>query len=145
MTFLAASIVFILDRVTKIMVVNSISYGQSIKVLPNIFNLTLVLNTGTAFGLFKGQNILFAACSLLAIIVITGYAMTHKNLGFAVSLALGLILGGALGNLIDRIKFGHVIDFFDFRIWPVFNVADSALTAGTAILIIILCTRYSLR
>ena len=145
MTFLTASIVFVLDRITKIMVVNSISYGQSIKVLPKVFHLTLVLNNGTAFGLFKGQNILFAVFSLLAIIVIAGYVMTHKNTGFAVSLALGLIFGGALGNLVDRIRFGHVIDFLDFRIWPVFNIADSALTAGTSILIIILCTRYSLK
>ena len=145
MTFLTASLVFVLDRLTKIMVVNNIAYGQSIKILPKIFHLTLVLNNGTAFGLFKGQNILFAVFSLLAIILISGYVMTHKNTGFAASAALGLILGGALGNLVDRIKFGHVIDFLDFRIWPVFNIADSALTVGTFVLIIILCTRYSLK
>ena len=138
-----ASLVFILDRITKIIAVRTMSYGQSINVLPNIFHITLVSNNGTAFGLMKGQNVILAVVAAVAVVLIVIYAVTHKGLGFAVSLALGLILGGALGNLLDRIKFGYVIDFFDFRIWPVFNIADSAITVGMIILVIILCTRSS--
>ena len=145
MTFLVASLLFVLDRVAKIAVAKNMSYGQSIPVLPKIFHLTFVLNDGTAFSLFKGQNTILAGLSALVIIFIIGYAMIHKAPGLAVSLALGLILGGALGNLVDRIKFGRVIDFLDFRVWPVFNVADSCITIGIAILIITLCTRYSLK
>jgi len=143
MIFLMASLVFILDRITKIIAVRTMSYGQSINVLPNIFHITLVSNNGTAFGLMKGQNVILAVVAAVAVVLIVIYAVTHKGLGFAVSLALGLILGGALGNLLDRIKFGYVIDFFDFRIWPVFNIADSAITVGMIILVIILCTRSS--
>ena len=134
MIFLAASIVFVLDRITKIMVTGNMSYGQSIKILPDIFHFTFVFNNGTAFGLLKGQNALLAVFSALAIILIAAYAMTHKWLGPVVSSALGLIVGGALGNLFDRVRFGHVIDFLDFRVWPVFNIADSAITIGMVIL-----------
>ena len=146
MTFLAALFVFVLDRLTKIAVAKNMSYGQSIHILPKIFNFTYVTNDGTAFSLFKGQNAILAAISVLAIIVIVFYVVTHKNSGPILSLALGLILGGALGNLVDRIKFGHVIDFLDFRVWPVFNIADSSLTIGISMLVItLLCTRYSLK
>ena len=152
MTFLAAFIVFVLDRVTKIAVVSNMSYGQSIKILPNIFHFTFVLNNGTAFGLFKGANAALAILSVVAITLIIFYVVKHKNLApdqrsgvaghfremskptFASSLALGMILGGAIGNLFDRMRFGYVIDFIDFRIWPVFNIADSAITIGTCFL-----------
>lgn len=143
MIFLLASIVFILDRITKIIAVSTMSYGQSVNVLPNIFNITLVLNNGTAFGLMKGQNAILAVFTAVAVVLIVIYVVTHKGLGLAVSLALGLILGGALGNLLDRIKFGYVVDFLDFRVWPVFNIADSAITVGMLILVVILCTRSS--
>ncbi|MDD5428520.1 MAG: signal peptidase II [Candidatus Omnitrophica bacterium] len=143
MIFALASLVFVLDRITKIIALSAMSSGQSIEVLPNIFHITLVLNNGTAFGLMKGQNTALAVITAAAAVSIVAYAVTHKGLSLAVSSALGLILGGALGNLLDRIKFGCVVDFFDFRIWPVFNIADSAITVGMIILVIILCTRSS--
>ena len=130
MTFLVASLVFVLDRITKIAVASNMSYGQSIKILPNIFHFTFVLNNGTAFGLFKGANAALAILSVVAITLIIFYVLKNK----ANSLALGLILGGALGNLFDRVRFGYVIDFIDFRVWPVFNIADSAITIGTCFL-----------
>ncbi len=141
MIFLVASVVFVIDRITKIVAVSAMSYGQSIEVLPNIFQLTLVFNNGTAFGLLKGQNTILAIITAIAVVLLVAYAVTHKNHSLAVSAAIGFILGGALGNLLDRIKFGYIIDFLDFRVWPVFNIADSAITAGMAILIIILCIR----
>ena len=134
MTFLVASLVFVLDRIAKIAVANNMSYGQSMDILPRIFHLTLVLNNGTAFGLFKGANAALAILSVVVIMLILFYVLKNKAMGFANSLALGLILGGALGNLFDRVKFGYVIDFLDFRVWPVFNIADSAITIGTCLL-----------
>ncbi len=137
MTFLVASLaslVFVLDRITKIAVANNMSHGQSIKILPNIFHFTFVLNNGTAFGLLKGQNAALAAFSALAAAFIVVYAVRRKGMTADVSAALGLILGGALGNLFDRVRFGYVIDFLDFRIWPVFNLADSCITIGIIIL-----------
>jgi len=135
MTFIAASIVFVLDRITKMAAVGNMSYGESIKILPGIFHITLVLNNGTAFGLLKGQNALLAVFSALAAIVIAFYAVTRKSAKTVVSLALGLILGGALGNLLDRVKLGYIVDFLDFRVWPVFNVADSCITIGIVLLL----------
>ncbi|MDO8524903.1 MAG: signal peptidase II [Candidatus Omnitrophota bacterium] len=131
---LAASVVFFLDRITKIAAAGNMSSGESISILPKIFHLTLVLNNGTAFGLMKGQNSALAAFTLLAVIAIIFYIVTRKGLNPVVSSALGLTLGGALGNLFDRIRFGYIIDFLDFRIWPVFNVADSAITIGMVML-----------
>ena len=143
MTFLVASLVFIADRITKIAVTSNMSYGQSIKILPKIFHFTFVLNNGTAFGLLKGQNVFLAVISASAAVLIIIYVMRHRTLKPAVSSAFGLILGGALGNLFDRIRFGYIIDFLDFRVWPVFNIADSAITIGMLILVIMLCTRSS--
>ncbi|MDD5436393.1 MAG: signal peptidase II [Candidatus Omnitrophica bacterium] len=134
MIFLAALLVFVLDRLTKIAAMSNMSYGQSIEVLPKVFHITFIRNDGTAFGLLKGQNTFLALLSVIAIIGILIYAVTHKRIGRGISVALGLVLGGALGNLFDRIRFGCVIDFFDFRVWPVFNVADSAITIGVILL-----------
>jgi len=134
--FFVALTVLILDGLTKFLAVECMSIGQSIKVLPDIFHITLVLNKGAAFGLFKQQKILFIIFATLVIIFIVAYVWKNKIADVALSWALGLILGGAIGNLIDRIRFGHVIDFLDFRIWPVFNLADSAITLGVAILML---------
>lgn len=136
MTFLAAGSIFILDRLTKIMAMSYLVEGQPVEVLPAIFRITLVLNTGTAFGLFKGKARVFSVISIIVIASILVCLLRKRNIEKRLSLALGLILGGACGNLFDRIRFGYVIDFFDFRIWPVFNVADSAITLGIAILIL---------
>lgn len=143
MTFAAAFFVFCLDRLSKIIAVGNMLHGESVKVFPGIFHFTLVFNNGTAFGLMKGFNAVFAVVSALAIAAIIFYVLTRKKIRLAEALALGMILGGALGNLFDRMRFGYVIDFLDFLIWPVFNVADSAITIGIIILVIILCIRPS--
>ena len=135
MIFMIASVAFLIDRITKSIAVNNLFLGQPSKVIPGIFNLTLVLNRGTAFGLFKGWTILFIILSVAVIAGIIIYVLRNKGIDILLSWALGLILGGALGNLFDRLRFGCVIDFFDFRVWPVFNVADSCLTVGVLILI----------
>ena len=132
--FLTALIALGLDRITKIVFSNSLALGQSIKVVPDIFYITLVHNTGAAFGMFKGQTAVFGAVSLVVIVLITIYLFKTKSIELILALALGMILGGAIGNLIDRIWLGYVIDFLDLRIWPVFNIADSCITVGTVIL-----------
>lgn len=137
MTFavlLTAGIVLIADGITKAVAMNLLSYGESLPVIPGAFHLTLVLNKGAAFGVLAHYRLLFVAVSVFAIIAILAYILFRGERSLAVGLALGLVLGGASGNLVDRIRFGYVIDFFDMRIWPVFNVADSCITVGCVLL-----------
>ncbi len=140
--FISICIVFsvvLLDRVTKIFFSNALSLGESIPVVRNIFHFTLVQNTGIAFGLFKNQGIVFIIVPVIAIALIAFNIYYYRNneyVGRAYLIGFSLILAGAIGNLIDRIAFGHVIDFIDFRVWPVFNIADSAITIGTIIILL---------
>ena len=133
--FLVPFIVYILDRITKLLAVKNIVQGESIALIPNIFHITLVYNNGTAFGLLKDQNTPLSWLSLAVIIFIILYIWKKgRDISWNISSSLGLILGGALGNLTDRITLGYIIDFIDLRIWPVFNIADSAITIGLIIL-----------
>jgi len=109
--------------------------SQSIPIINNVLHMTYILNTGAAFGIFKGMNLLLIWISIIIIgAILYNYDKIPKDtvpqIGFA------LIIGGAIGNLIDRIFLGHVIDFIDFRIWPAFNIADSAISIGAVLLII---------
>ena len=135
--------IIIIDHITKLLALAKLTLHQPVSVLP-FFNFTLIYNKGAAFGFLNSaagwQRWLFAAVAILvsAIILRWLYRLPAKQTGSAV--ALSLILGGALGNLWDRIYFGYVIDFFDFHIknwhFPAFNIADSAITIGAIILII---------
>lgn len=125
--FLIAGFVVILDQITKAKALASLKFGESRPIIDKFFHLTLVQNTGAAFGLFKNQAAFFILISVIAIIVIILFFLSKK---MDVYLPLALILGGAIGNLIDRLRFGHVIDFLDFRIWPVFNLADACISVG---------------
>jgi signal peptidase II len=131
---LTALFVFTLDRVAKLAAVKSLACGQSFAVIPGIFHLTLVFNKGAAFGILKEQGLFFALLSAAVIIFIILCLCRSKAGDILTLLASGMLLGGAAGNLTDRVAFGHVIDFLDFRIWPVFNIADSAITAGAVLL-----------
>lgn len=104
--------------------------GESIPVLPDIFHFTLVYNTGIAFGLFSAHRNLLILLISLSIIVLMVLSSAMAGARLLPRLGFALILGGAIGNWIDRIRFQAVIDFLDFRIWPVFNLADSAITVG---------------
>jgi signal peptidase II len=140
-------IVFV-DRVTKIFFSDLLSHGESLPVIRNVFHMTLVHNTGIAFGLFKDQGIVFIIIPLIAVFLlifnIYSYKSHRQDFSLSYIVALSLILGGAIGNLIDRVSFGYVIDFIDFRVWPVFNVADSAITIG-ALIILIKCIPLSVK
>jgi signal peptidase II len=129
---LLSSLVIILDIITKVIIVNKVGYHEVIKVLPFI-NIVHIKNKGAAFGMFAGLgNVFFITVSIIAILFILYYLKAVQKRMEIISLSL--VLGGAVGNLIDRIKVGEVTDFIDFYVnswhWPSFNVADSALTVG---------------
>jgi len=125
-----------LDQSTKFILNNNLALNQSNPVIKGFFYLTLVHNRGAAFGILKNQLPLFIFTSVFAIIFIyINLKNSARNSKLSLSgLGLGLILAGAIGNLIDRLVFGYVIDFLDFCVWPVFNVADSAITVGAILL-----------
>ncbi|MFH1190213.1 MAG: signal peptidase II [Candidatus Omnitrophota bacterium] len=134
--FAIAGFVFAADRLTKYFVAESLALGQSIKIVPGVFHITLVFNDGAAFGVLRDFGIFFVIFSFAVIAFIPLIVYRSSHLDMASAAALALILGGASGNLVDRLKFGYVIDFLDFRIWPVFNVADSCITIGVALIAI---------
>ena len=125
--------VVLLDQFTKFLALRHLS-PTPYSVVPHILDLTLVRNAGVAFGLFSGfAPLLFTliTCSLVFLFIIAN--RSHHEASLWNRWALSLILGGAIGNWIDRVRFAAVIDFIDFRVWPVFNIADSAITLGVCI------------
>lgn len=136
LTLLIISLAIIfLDQITKRMVVDYMQLHKSIPLIKNILHLTYIQNTGAGFGILKGWN---TTLIFLSLIIIGGILFYFDKIikEKPMHIPIALILGGAVGNLIDRIFIGHVIDFIDFRIWPAFNVADSAITIGALWLII---------
>lgn len=133
--WLTALVVLLLDRLTKLLVVYNMKPSESIPLVPGVFHLTYVRNPGAAFGVLAHQRWFFLFVAVIVISFVIYYSRqigpSHKMLQFG----LGLQLGGAVGNMIDRALTGLVVDFLDFRIWPVFNVADSAIVVGTAIVV----------
>lgn len=132
--FLIIPAVFFLDRVSKLWVLNTLAEGESLP-LNFFFHLTRVNNTGAAFGLFRNLRFFLIATSIICIVALTAVLWrrsAHKRSALADTASL-LIVSGALGNLYDRLRYGYVVDFLDFRVWPVFNVADSAITIGVGL------------
>lgn len=127
--------VILSDQFSKFLFSRLLILGEPFVVSKDFFYLTLVHNRGGAFGVLKGWLPLFVLISLLTIGIVWQALKNEKAKAFsAYSLALSLIVAGGIGNLIDRVRFGYVIDFLDFRIWPVFNIADSAITIGAILL-----------
>ncbi len=138
-----SSLILILDQVTKAWVHGRMALHQSIEIIPNFFRLTYLRNTGAAFGFLAGTPtalrigffILVSAVAIGCILYLMKNLRSSQTPWFA---ALALVLGGAVGNLIDRLRMGEVIDFLDFHWyawhWPAFNVADSAITVGVILL-----------
>ncbi|MBC7804506.1 MAG: lipoprotein signal peptidase [Candidatus Parcubacteria bacterium] len=139
--FPLAAAVLVLDRFSKALVLESLAPGES-RPITGFFNLVLVFNTGAAFSFLAGergwQTFLFAGIATVASVVIS-YLIVKNREKRLFCCGLALILGGALGNLYDRLVYGKVVDFLDFHLqgwhWPAFNVADSAIMVGAAILI----------
>ncbi len=136
--FSTALIVVLIDQLTKFLIRQNFELNQSIAVIKNFLHLTYVTNTGSAFGLFKGFNLFFIFFYIVAILIILYLFKDIKENEKSIQAFAGLLLGGTTGNLIDRFFFGAVIDFVDLRIWPVFNLADSAITISVIALIILL-------
>ncbi len=133
--WLIAAITLAADQLAKYSVTSCFVPGESLPVLPPLLHLSYVRNTGAAFGLLKGQQALFILCTLLVIGWIVWEFLRKRPIPAAVVWGYALILGGSVGNLIDRLRVGYVIDFIDLRVWPVFNLGDSAITIGVALLI----------
>lgn len=132
--------VILLDQASKLAVIHGLRIHESVTVIAGFFNLVHVRNRGMAFGLMNRPDINFGfyillCASLTAIVVLLIWFFRLKQDNTRITVGLSLILGGAVGNLIDRLRFREVIDFLDFYLgsyhWPAFNVADSAITAGT--------------
>jgi len=142
---LIVTLIVALDQFSKQWIRNNIPLGGS---LPAMGRLTIVhvQNTGSAFGLFTDQAFLLSIVAVAGLVVVLLFFRYLKQLGLAGGIALSLIFAGALGNLIDRLRLGHVTDFIYVRLWdnfywPAFNVADSAITTGAILLAIVaLCT-----
>lgn len=136
--FLAGTLVPVLDQLSKTWIRTHLVVGGSLYEA-GTFRIVRLNNSGAAFGLFQGQSPALAAIAVAGIILVLAYFLViyRRFPVFDVpmgNLALGLILGGTIGNLIDRLARGHVTDFIDFGFWPAFNVADSVVTAGVIIL-----------
>lgn len=127
--------VIALDQFSKGLVVKSMVPGESIPIIQNIFHLTYVLNPGAAFGIFSNQR-MFLLITGAVLIAATAYfyPLLKKSDAF-LQIGAMAILSGAVANLIDRLQTGYVVDMFDFRIWPVFNVADIAIVCGMGLMI----------
>ena len=135
----------VLDRWTKTLIQSRFDLNESVSIIDGLFNITYVRNTGVAFGIFSSistplKSVLLSVFTGLAAIVVIAYSMRNPVRNRLLQAALGLILGGALGNLYDRLSYGYVVDFLEFYIgsyhWPSFNVADSAISTGVILLAI---------
>lgn len=132
---LLAAAVIVVDHVTKTWVATSFLPGESRIIIPHVLYFTYVQNYHGAFGLFGTHPLLLTAAA--SVVLISFYLWYwREGASVAVHIAFALIFGGAVGNIIDRLRFGYVHDFIDFRIWPVFNVSDSAITIGVIILLL---------
>lgn len=140
-SILSVFLILLMDQVSKALISSKLALGQSIPIVKNVLHITFVKNTGAAFGLFKNNIYFFIAVSIFAVVIIGAILIKIIRDGkflnnFLCNFGLILIMSGAIGNLIDRISLRYVVDFIDLRVWPVFNIADSSITIGTAFLII---------
>ena len=124
-----------LDQFTKALVMKSMVPGESIPLVQDFFHLTYVLNPGAAFGILSNQRMFLMVTGAVLILATAYFYPLLKKSDAYLRLGTTAILSGAVANLIDRVQTGYVVDFFDFRIWPVFNVADIAIVAGMGLMI----------
>lgn len=130
----------VLDQATKLWVRADFALGESREVIPGFFNFTYLRNPGAAWGLFGGYNGFLTVLSIVMLVVIFVFRRAFLSDTWEHRLALGCMVGGILGNLMDRVRWGYVVDFLDVYIgayhWPVFNVADSAICVGVGIYVV---------
>jgi len=143
--FTIAAGVVIIDQLSKLWVVRSFQLYESRVIIPDFFHLTYLTNTGAAFGFLAGKQntlrqVFFVGVAMAALLAMGYFYRTLKERSLLYTAAIGLICGGAVGNLIDRLRLGSVIDFLDFFVgryhWPAFNAADSAITVGVVLFLL---------
>lgn len=141
---LGAAAIIVLDQITKAAIVKKFILHEARPVIEGFFNLVYVMNPGAAFGFLAGASetfryLFFIGITVLVIVLIIYYIVESKSQNMLFIISMTLIFGGAVGNLIDRIRYGAVVDFLDFYIraahWPAFNVADSAISLGAVLMI----------
>lgn len=134
-TILTAIAVTILDQVVKWFVQGHMELGESIPLISHVFHLTYIMNPGAAFGILEYQHTFFLG---IVVILFAAYLIMRRRIPknpVYFPIGIGMVLGGALGNAIDRVRYQGVVDFFDFRVWPIFNVADIAICMGMALIL----------
>jgi len=131
--------IFLIDRILKFIIFGKFAIGTSFPILEGILHITPIHNKGIAFGLFKGcSNAIFVTITFVATIFIAYGVFFKKPKHKILTTGLSFMLAGAVSNLIDRIMYGFVLDFIDIRVWPIFNIADSAITVGAFLILIYL-------
>lgn len=132
---MVAALIFVADRATKDLVTATVPYGSETPAIDHLVWITNIHNSGAAFGLAPAFAIVFLLASFGVACGLVAYVFTHHD-SVPADLVLGLVLGGTVGNLFDRVMFGTVTDFVAVHFWPVFNVADSAVSTGVVLLLL---------
>lgn len=140
MFYLIAIIWLLFDQVSKYYVMNHFVLGESLPVIQNVFHFTYIINRGAAFGMLTNQRWFFLAVALVLIIVYGIYRKQVNNGPLVLRIGSALLISGAIGNGIDRYILHGVVDFLDFRIWPIFNIADIGICIGVVCIIYYLLT-----
>jgi len=130
------SLVVAADQVTKALVRANLSIHESVPE-EGLFRITHTTNTGAVFGVFSDQTVIMTIASFVGVGILLFFYHSHTGPERLVRLSLGLLLGGAVGNLVDRVRLGRVTDFIDVGAWPIFNLADSAIVTGIAVLVVV--------
>ena len=136
--FVGIFIIAILDQTAKLFAAGLLPSVKTVSLIENVFHLTYVENTGAGFGVFSGYTWILTALTVLVILAVVIYMTVKRPKNKIFVTALTFMMGGAVGNVVDRIRLGYVIDFFDFRLinFPVFNVADCFITVGAVLFVI---------
>lgn len=151
LVFILTAAIVILDQVTKMWAINTLKDGGVITIIPNFFRLVYVENFGAAFGILQNRKWIFIIISIIVIIAVVLFMLKNYNkLNIILKISLAMLLGGAIGNFIDRVRLGYVVDFLSFRLFnayefPVFNVADIFIVVSTLfILVLVLLNKHEI-
>lgn len=134
--WVTAALVLLADQLTKTFVIQHMAPDQSLVAIPNVLWWTYVENTHGAFGLFGNNAVLLVGMAIVVLAIFWFAFRDSARESLIIRLAFGGIVGGAIGNIIDRVHYHFVVDFIDLRWWPVFNIADSCVTIGVAVLVL---------
>lgn len=144
MSFILTFVIIAIDQFTKYLAIINLKGSRPIMIIPDFLKLIYVENYGAAFGILKDKKVFFIVITLAVVVVISLFLFKYyAKLNIFMKLGLALLIGGAIGNLIDRVRFGYVVDFISVRLfnayeYPVFNVADMSIVVGTIMVLILI-------